>query len=92
MYARLYEPGTTKNVIPYLENARIIRVRKTLLVMGQEVVARASKSKGERYRQTWVCSTERIAPHEWPSPPRRGTGFDPADDDALELGYGQDAH
>jgi hypothetical protein len=87
MYARLYEHGTTNDLIPYLEQARIVRVRKALLVMGHEVIAQASKSKGERYRQTWVCSAERIAPEDWPSPPRRDTGFDPADDDATECGY-----
>lgn len=84
MYARLYEPGTTKDLLPHLENARIVRVRKALLVMGQEVVARASKSKGERYRQTWVCTVAQIAPEDWPAPPRRGTGFDIADDDAVD--------
>lgn len=89
MYARLCEPGTTKDLIPHLENARIVRVRRALLVMGQEVISRASKSKGERYRQTWICTVDRVAPEEWPAPPRRGgpTGFDAADDDALELGY-----
>jgi hypothetical protein len=94
MYARLYEPGTTKDLIPFLENARIVRVRRAVLVMGQEVVARASKSKGERYRQTWVCSVDQIAAEDWPAPPRRGgsTGFDAADDDAVELPHGQDAY
>ncbi|MBC7602476.1 MAG: hypothetical protein H7255_07425 [Ramlibacter sp.] len=84
MYARLYEPGTTRDMLPYLENARVVRVRKALLIMGQEVIARSTKGKGERYRQTWVCTLERISPDDWPAPPRRGTGFDAADDDAIE--------
>jgi hypothetical protein len=84
MYARLYAPGTTQDLLPYLEHARIVRVRQALLVMGQEVVLRATKDKGQRYRQTWVCSVERIAAEHWPAPPRRGTGFDPADDDAVD--------
>jgi hypothetical protein len=82
MYARLYERGTTKDMLPHLEHARIVRVRKALLVMGQEVIAHGSKSKGARYRQTWVCTTDQITPDAWPAPPRRGTGFEPADDDA----------
>lgn len=84
LYARLYEPGTSKDILPHLENARIVRVRQGLLVTGQEVIAFASKSKGQRYRQTWVCTVDRIAPEEWTAPPRGGTGFDSADDDAIE--------
>lgn len=93
MYAHLREPGTSNELIPHLENARIVRVRRALLVMGQEVISRGTKSKGDRYRQTWVCSVDRIAPEDWPAPPRRGgrTGFDAADDDAVEFGYEQDA-
>lgn len=84
MYARLYERGTTKDLVPELENARIVRVRKALLVRGQEVIAYGSKSKGERYRQTWVCTVDSIVPEDWPAPPSKGTGFDLADDDAVD--------
>ncbi|MDB5975125.1 MAG: hypothetical protein JWR07_1885 [Nevskia sp.] len=81
MMARLLEPGTTKELIPHMEDARIVRVRRAILVAGTEVISRASKSKGERYRQTWVCSVEQIPFAEWPAPPRTGSGFDAADDD-----------
>lgn len=71
-------------MLPYLEYARIVRVRRGLLVTGNEVITRASKSKGERYRQTWVCTLQPIAAGEWPAPARNpvARGFDPADDDA----------
>ena len=67
-----------------MEGARVLRVRRGLMVAGTEVLARASKSKGERFRQTWLCTAEPIAPHEWPAPPRNpcARGFDAADDDA----------
>ena len=81
MIAKLMEPGTTNELLPHLENARIARVRRALLVNGVEVIARASKSKGERFNQTWICSAEPIAHEEWPALPRRGTGFDISDDD-----------
>jgi hypothetical protein len=81
MLAKLYAPGTTNELLPHLEGARILRVRLGLLVAGTEVLARGSKSKGERYRQTWVCTVNRVPPEEWPSPPRGNTGFDVADDD-----------
>ena len=84
MIGKLTEPNTTRDMIPHLENARIVRVRRGLLVMGTEVIARASKSKGERYPQTWVCTQQPIADADWPVPPRDPAkrGFDPADDDA----------
>lgn len=41
-----------------------------LMVAGNEVVARASKSTGERYRQTWLCTIDPIEPAEWPATPR----------------------
>ena len=83
MYAKLLAPGTTNQLLPHLEDARIARVRRGLLVTGNEVIAFASKSKGQRYRQTWVCTLDRIAPEDWPAPPRNpvARGFDPADDD-----------
>jgi hypothetical protein len=56
----------------------------TAQLSGTEVIFRASKSKGERYRQTWVCTIDRVAPEDWPAPKGRGTGFHPADDDAIE--------
>lgn len=86
IYARLLEPGTTKELIPHLENARVVRVRRAMLVAGTEVIARATKSKGERYRQTWVCSPAPISQSEWPPPPRNASapGFDAADDDAID--------
>lgn len=49
-YAKLVAPGTSNELLPHLESARIVRVRRALLVKGQEVLAYASKSKGERYR------------------------------------------
>lgn len=84
IYAKLLEPGTSNELIPYLEAARIVRVRRGLLVTGVEVHFRASKSKGERHRQTWICTLEPISDSEWPEPPRdpMNRGFDPADDDA----------
>ena len=84
MLAKLIEPGTTNDLIPHLENAHIARVRRALLVNGVEVVRRASKSKGERYKQTWVCASQPISSDEWPASSRdpRNHGFDPADDDA----------
>ena len=81
MLAKLLELGTAKDLLPHLENARVVRVRRGLLVAGMEVLSMASKSKGERYRQSWVCTQESIRPEEWPAPPRRSTGFDAADDD-----------
>jgi hypothetical protein len=84
MYAKLLAPDTSNEILPHLEHARIVRVRKGLLVTGNEVIARASKSKGERYKQTWICTQQPIAAHDWPAPPRdpASRGFDPADDDA----------
>jgi hypothetical protein len=84
MYAKLLEVGTRRELLPYLENARIVRVRRGLLVSGTEVVFGATKSKGQRYKQTWICVADPIADGEWPAPPwiGRPTGFDPADDDA----------
>lgn len=84
LYARLFAPGTTNDLLPYLKGARIVRVRRGLLVTGDEVMAFASKAKGQRYRQTWVCTPSPIRPDEWPAPPRDpvARGFDPADDDA----------
>jgi hypothetical protein len=84
MYARLVMPGSSKELLPYLEHARVVRVRKGLLVSGTEVIFRATKSKVQRYRQTWVCTIDRVPPGDWPPPKGRGTGFDPADDDAIE--------
>ncbi len=84
MLAKLVAHGTSNELIPHLEHARVLRVRRGLMVAGNEVIARASKSTGERYRQTWVCTVEPIAPHEWPAPPRDSVaaGFHEADDDA----------
>lgn len=84
MVAKLLLPGSCDEMLPRLEHARVLRVRRGLMVGGNEVLARASKSKGERYRQTWLCTIEAIAPHEWPAPPRDpvAAGFYPADDDA----------
>lgn len=84
MIARLLLPGTSSELVPHLEHARLLRVRRGIIVTGNEVLARAAKSSGERYRQTWVCTVEAIAPHEWPAPPRDAVagGFHEADDDA----------
>jgi len=83
MLAKLLSPGTSNELIPHLEHARVLRIRRGLMVAGNEVIARASKSKGERYRQTWVCTVEPILPHEWPETPRDAVadGFHEADDD-----------
>lgn len=86
MVARLLIPGTADNLLPHLEHARVLRVRRGLMVAGNEVVARGAKSRGERYRQTWLCTVEPVAPGDWPAPPRDGVanGFHPADDDGGE--------
>ena len=71
-------PGTSTELIPHLKDARIVRERRSLLAAGVEVLARASKSKGERFRQTWVCTVEAIDPSDWLPPHRamqRRTGF-----------------
>lgn len=82
MLAKLLDPMKGSDLIPHMENARVVRVRRGLLVIGVEVVARASKSKGERFRQSWLCAPARIQPDQWLSPPRSVTakGFDAADD------------
>lgn len=54
MMAKLLEPRTSRDLFPHLQDARIVRVRRALLVVGTEIIAWASKSKGTRYRQTWV--------------------------------------
>ena len=84
MYAKLLQPGTSEELLPHLENARIVRVRRGLLVIGNEVIVWASKAKGERYRQTWICTQQPVADNDWPAPPRDplNIGFNPADDDA----------
>jgi hypothetical protein len=84
MFAKLLEPGTARELIPHLEQARIVRVRRGLLVVGVEVIVRAAKGKGQHYRQSWVCTSQPIADGDWPPPPRDpiAQGFDPADDDA----------
>jgi hypothetical protein len=85
MMAKLLDPGTSNELIPHMEFARIVRVRRGLLIAGMEVIAFGSKSKGERYRQSWLCVTDPIDPAEWPAPPRKpvARGFDPADDDEV---------
>ena len=89
MFAKPVKPGTSKELLPHLEAARIVRVRRGLLAAGVEVIARGTKSKGERYRQTWVCTLLPIAQDEWPTPPRDpgARGFDPADDEPVERSY-----
>jgi hypothetical protein len=83
MLAKVTERGTSRELLPHLEHARVVRVRTGLLVAGNEVIAWASKSKGQRYPQTWLCSPNLIAPDSWPPPPRSigRLGFDIADDD-----------
>lgn len=84
MLAKLRRPGTDDDLLPHLEHARVVRVRRGLLVAGNEVLARGAKSRGERFRQTWLCTIDPIAPEEWPPPPRDrvAAGFHAADDDA----------
>lgn len=46
MYARLYAQGTTKDLLPYQEHARIMRVRRGLLVAGNEVMPTPASQRG----------------------------------------------
>lgn len=81
LIARLCDWDTSKELLPALEKARLIRVREALLLHGEEAVPRGRKSL-DRYPQTWVCATGVIQAERWRALPRevRG-GFDPADDD-----------
>lgn len=83
--ARLLKPGTSQEILPSMIDARVVGVRRSLLIAGLEQVTSGRKTV-ERYPQTWLCAHERIAPIEWAArPPTRrepnATGFDPADDD-----------
>ena len=81
--AKLLKPGTAEEVMPALIGARVIGVRRSLLIAGEEQVPQGRKSVA-RYQQTWLCAAERISPLEWAARPRRAggvPGFDPADDD-----------
>jgi hypothetical protein len=82
--ARLVKPGTAEELLPSLIGARVVGVRRTLLITGDEQVPQGRKSV-ERYQQTWLCAGERIPPIEWSAMPlqrsKSPTGFDPADDD-----------
>lgn len=82
--ARLLKPGSsTEELLPQMVGARVLRVREAMLIAGMEQIPRGRKSV-ERYRQTWVCSPNIIAPDRWPGVPARPghyTGFDPAEDD-----------
>jgi hypothetical protein len=82
--ARLIKPGTGEEILPSLLEARVIGVRRSLLVSGVEQIAQGRKNV-ERYPQTWLCSSERIPEIRWAAMPRlrskSPTGFDPADDD-----------
>jgi hypothetical protein len=82
LLAYLVEPGTTQDMLPRLESARVARVREALTIVGTEAVPRGRKSV-ERHAQTWVCAVEPIAHERWPERPRErlASGFDPVDDD-----------
>lgn len=81
LLAYLFEPGTRRDILPRIEFARVMRVRHAITIMGIEAVPRGRKNV-ERYRQTWVCAPEPIAPGGWPERPggRAATGFDAVDD------------
>lgn len=85
--AKLLKPGTAEEVIPSLIGARVIGVRRSMLITGEEQVPQGRKSVA-RFQQTWLCAAERISPLEWAARPRRSNGipgFDPADDDREDL-------
>jgi hypothetical protein len=83
--ARLLKPGTGEELLPSLIDARVVGVRRSLLIAGIEQVPQGRKGV-ERYPQTWLCSHERIPDIHWAAMPRptatSATGFDPSDDDA----------
>jgi hypothetical protein len=81
--ARLLKPGTSEELLPSLLDARLLGVRRSLLIVGMEQVPQGRKDV-ERYPQTWLCSAEKIPPIRWAAVPlhRSGVrGFDPSDDD-----------
>lgn len=82
MLASLCTPGTQTDIIPRLEEAKVLRVRLAMLIAGIEAVPHGRKGV-ERYRQTWVCAAEPIPIEQWPDrkAARSSSGFDPADDD-----------
>lgn len=82
---QLLKPGTREELLASMIEARVIGIRRSLLISGLEQVTSGRKTV-ERYRQTWLCAHERISPLEWaagppPSGPRSSTGFDREDDD-----------
>jgi hypothetical protein len=82
--ARLTKPGTGEELLPSLGDARVIGVRRPLLIAGIEQVPQGRKNV-ERYSQTWLCSPARIPEIQWAAMPKRArrslTGFDLEDDD-----------
>jgi hypothetical protein len=82
LLAYLFTPGTSEDMLPRVEYAKVARVRQALTIVGIEAVPRGRKNV-QHYRQTWVCSVQPIPPDQWPERPRAhsATGFDPADDD-----------
>ena len=83
LLARLYEPGTEREMLPTIERARVVRVRVALIIAGVEAITRGRKSV-EHCRQTWVCTSEPVLLESWPVRPvsrMQATGFDQADDD-----------
>jgi hypothetical protein len=85
--ARLIKLGTGEELLPSLVGARVVGVRRSLLISGIEQVPQGRKGV-ERYPQTWLCSHERISEARWAAMPRSrtrsATGFDPADDERLD--------
>lgn len=82
--ARLLQSGTGQELLPSLLDARVLGVRRSLLISGIEQVPQGRKDVA-RYPQTWLCSSERIPEIHWAAMPRQAPkgppGFDPADDD-----------
>lgn len=82
--ARLYKPGTQQDLVPQLVGARVVGVRRSMLISGEEEIAVGRKG-ADRFAQTWLCSPTPIDPRRWANfgkaSPRSATGFDAGDDD-----------
>ena len=85
MQARLLDiRGLKEDLLPPLQLARVLTIKEGgVLIDGQEIHTRGSKSKAERRRQTWWCmvneeeafaALERMEPKSY-------TGFSVNDDE-----------